>query len=42
MVSDLVNECKGYLVMIQLVTLKIAFLENEISSAGNVETCHPF
>lgn len=32
---------EGYLVMIQLVTLKITFLENEISSAVNVEACHP-
>lgn len=28
--------------MIQLVTLKIAFLENEISSAVSVQTCHSF
>lgn len=42
MMSDLVNECKGYLVMMQLVTMKIVFLENEISSAVNVQTCHPF
>lgn len=42
MISDLVNECKGYLVIIQLVTLKIAFLENGISSAFSVQTCHPF